>query len=540
MKIIIPDMGHGNSVGIFKENVTPLLIDCGTRNIDKKINFANLIETTLRKAPTRDLAVTHYHFDHYSLINTFPFGFFNKIYVPALPQRSSTAYAMCRFLSLTSVLTFRDYYLTPVIATRGKTIHPLVKGNSFNALGRNWNVLWPDYVTIDRRNKRRVQRLIGEIDRIAERLTPQKREEFESTYDALSRAFAQYEGGNEGKEHLLNQERFDVGPLVIDPEIETALKSIERLFKDLANGASLVLRDEHYDFLFTGDVDNTILDNQLDFEQNYFFIEAPHHGGYYGQAFDNTQTHILLISRAINYKPRCEYYREICWDTLLDTARKGNCTLIFSAEDVKPKRIGILAYGSIIKNPEIEIEQATISIIRNVDTPFKVEFARKSKTRNGAPTLVPVEHGGAKVKAQIFVMKEGISEKKATDILWRREIHQPESGKEYKRPNLPESNKVFVEKLEHFHDVDIVLYTYLGSNIDPLTPTHLANLAINSVKGALGARKEDGISYLLDVKKQGIKTPLLDEYEKEILRITSTATLKDAWQKERDSPNSLK
>ena len=214
--------------------------------------------------------------------------------------------------------------------------------------------------------------------------------------------------------------------------------------------------------------------------------------------------------------------------------------MIFSAEDVKPKRIGILAYGSIIKNPEIEIEQATISIIRNVDTPFKVEFARKSKTRNGAPTLVPVEHGGAKVKAQIFVMKEGISEKKATDILWRREIHQPESGKEYKRPNLPESNKVFVEKLEHFHDVDIVLYTYLGSNIDPLTPTHLANLAINSVKGALGARKEDGISYLLDVKKQGIKTPLLDEYEKEILRITSTATLKDAWQKERDSPNSLK
>lgn len=132
-------------------------------------------------------------------------------------------------------------------------------------------------------------------------------------------------------------------------------------------------------------------------------------------------------------------------------------------------------------------------------------------------------------------MKDGMSEKEAADILWRRETHQTQSGKEYKRPNLPDNNKVFVERLENFQGVDIVLYTYISANIHPLTPTNLANFAIKSVKEAAGSKKEDGISYLLDIKQQGIKTPLINEYEKEILRLTSTNTLEEALQKMRFS-----
>ena len=62
---------------------------------------------------------------------------------------------------------------------------------------------------------------------------------------------------------------------------------------------------------------------------------------------------------------------------------------------------------------------------------------------------------------------------------------------------------------------------------------NLANLAIKSAREVAGSKKEDGISYLLDIKQQGIRTPLMDDYEKEILRITSTSTLEEAWQKER-------
>ena len=56
-----------------------------------------------------------------------------------------------------------------------------------------------------------------------------------------------------------------------------------------------------------------------------------------------------------------------------------------------PKTIGILAYGSLISSPGDEIASATTETIKNVQTPFRVEFARTSTSRAGAPTLVPAE-----------------------------------------------------------------------------------------------------------------------------------------------------
>ena len=65
-------------------------------------------------------------------------------------------------------------------------------------------------------------------------------------------------------------------------------------------------------------------------------------------------------------------------------------------------KIGILAYGSLIDDPDIEIAAATAEITRGVQTPFSVEFTRSSTTRGGAPTLVPVDVGGAQVAAIIY------------------------------------------------------------------------------------------------------------------------------------------
>jgi hypothetical protein len=59
--------------------------------------------------------------------------------------------------------------------------------------------------------------------------------------------------------------------------------------------------------------------------------------------------------------------------------------------------VGILAYGSLIGNPGSEIEKATRKAVSGVKTPFRVEFARGSRGRGGAPTLVPVESGGCEV-----------------------------------------------------------------------------------------------------------------------------------------------
>jgi hypothetical protein len=70
--------------------------------------------------------------------------------------------------------------------------------------------------------------------------------------------------------------------------------------------------------------------------------------------------------------------------------------------------VGILAYGSLIEDPGPEIAAATARIESDVNTPFKVEFARTSRTRGGAPTLIPIRTGGNHVPAQIIVLRETV------------------------------------------------------------------------------------------------------------------------------------
>jgi hypothetical protein len=82
--------------------------------------------------------------------------------------------------------------------------------------------------------------------------------------------------------------------------------------------------------------------------------------------------------------------------------------------------VGILAYGSLICEPGPEIEPVIARRI-SCQTPFKVEFARTSKTRKGGPTLVPCDDG-SQVAAQILVVQLPL--KDATDRLYRREIRK--------------------------------------------------------------------------------------------------------------------
>ena len=55
------------------------------------------------------------------------------------------------------------------------------------------------------------------------------------------------------------------------------------------------------------------------------------------------------------------------------------------------KKIAILAYGSLIDEPGEELENCIVNRLGPILTPFKVEYARSSRTRGGAPTLVPVD-----------------------------------------------------------------------------------------------------------------------------------------------------
>ena len=190
--------------------------------------------------------------------------------------------------------------------------------------------------------------------------------------------------------------------------------------------------------------------------------------------------------------------------------------------------IGILAYGSLIPDPGREIEAATARRISGVKTPFKVEFSRSSRVRDGAPTLVPVDEGGAKVLGVVFVLRESVTEAAAQDMLYRRERNRVGSGDVYANVDETDIDAAFLGRLDRFSGLRVVFYAALRANIEEPTPETLARLAIDSVAAPSGAKARDGISYLRAAKRSGIVTPLMAGYEREILRRTGGHSLEEA------------
>jgi hypothetical protein len=192
-------------------------------------------------------------------------------------------------------------------------------------------------------------------------------------------------------------------------------------------------------------------------------------------------------------------------------------------------KIGILAYGSLIDDPGREIQPLIVRFIEDVRTPFSIEFARSSATRDGAPTLVPISTGGSPVKAKILALGDHVSLETARNILWRRETGRVGPTQSYKPPDQPNENTVLVDDFAGLAGLDVVISARIGSNITPLTPDRLAKLAIGSARASAGAERRDGISYLMSAKLNGLATPLSADYEAAILRMTGAANLEEAW-----------
>ena len=186
--------------------------------------------------------------------------------------------------------------------------------------------------------------------------------------------------------------------------------------------------------------------------------------------------------------------------------------------------IGILAFGSLIADPGRKISLLIAQRVP-IQTPFSVEFARWSKTRGNAATLVP-HPSGIPVAAEILVLRDGVSLEDARDMLWRRETRREGSGDKYVRGNTASS--VLVETLENFGGIGCVIYTDFsdqGKMAEP-DPIELANRAVVSVEKAKTGT--DGISYLIQVINSGIRTRLTNEYIAEILRMTGAGSLEQS------------
>lgn len=210
---------------------------------------------------------------------------------------------------------------------------------------------------------------------------------------------------------------------------------------------------------------------------------------------------------------------------------------------IKPKndkrgKVGILLYGPMLDRVSDEIEAAVKKRIKKIRTPFNVELARKNESYGGAPGLVPVSSGGTKVNAELLVFKEDVSERQVMNMLYRMEHQLQGTNKTYKKPSHPTPNDFVIKTLQDFYKVDKVFYPSIGRNINQISPKKLAKLIIESVYNT-DEKEPDGITYLIDLKKYDITTPMSDACEEEILRQTYSGTLSESRQKI-DKVNAIK
>lgn len=196
---------------------------------------------------------------------------------------------------------------------------------------------------------------------------------------------------------------------------------------------------------------------------------------------------------------------------------------------------GILAYGSLRTKPGNALKSVIQNLEPNVVTPFPVEYARRSQTRAGAPTLVRVpEEIGSHVNGAILILKPDADMKKVKDLLFRREKHR-ESDKSIEYNDKAQREKkdaLIIETMYHFQGFGEIHYTVLKANfmeiLDPcLSPKAKAELlalaAVDSVTVDTFKAGLDGIQYLSDNIKAGIETPLSKLYETAILEMADNA-----------------
>jgi hypothetical protein len=210
--------------------------------------------------------------------------------------------------------------------------------------------------------------------------------------------------------------------------------------------------------------------------------------------------------------------------------------------------VGILAYGSLLSNPGRELAQWLDTSPIRVETPFRVEFARSSEHRAGAPTLVPISGPhGSPVSASILVLKdwpEGRTSKKIEEVeamLYRRERGRDgDLNDRYDDKRQRSCRDGIVIERSYQLQVPLVLYATLPPNLLPVldpqgratkdVANELARRAVKSLNKETFASRRDGIAYLADVINCGISTPLTQPFKEAILLQTGANTLEEARQ----------
>jgi len=330
LEILVANMGHGDCTGIFRHRKS-LIVDFGTKGVKKYAKEAAYVEYLTSTKNERKLIVSHYHYDHYSLLRRLSTGYFHESYLPALPPETSVGRAVLEAITLFITLRYRRYFLIPEILRTSRRIIPLIRGNRFTAADFDWEVMWPDYRVLEQIGRvcNMVRRLRAKISRIRDGLSEQQRRRFDEIYGKLSISFAREGVANHRKsmEEEYTMEEDEPYDSIENENLWHPLEEIEDEFRTLANYTTLIVRNTF--FLFMGDVDDKVLNDFVRLnDQPYLFVKASHHGKCYGRGLNSLSTVVLAVSRDGRTKIHRGYFHRMKWNILIDTARHRTCSII--------------------------------------------------------------------------------------------------------------------------------------------------------------------------------------------------------------------
>jgi hypothetical protein len=193
--------------------------------------------------------------------------------------------------------------------------------------------------------------------------------------------------------------------------------------------------------------------------------------------------------------------------------------------DPNQPSIGLLRYGTLDESSDAEFRDLVLdTVTEDITTPFEVDLVRCCHARAGGPVLAPVDTGGAKVPARLVLLKRGVDAKRVMKLLLQQETRVLH---DYPRVGITSVEDIDVLELVNFHGLPLVFYVRFRPSVEPLDPMQLATLAIESAKH-IKTGDRDGISYLIEITKTGIKTPLIDSYRNAILKKTGCGNLEQA------------
>lgn len=179
-----------------------------------------------------------------------------------------------------------------------------------------------------------------------------------------------------------------------------------------------------------------------------------------------------------------------------------------AAVPIRQRRIAVLAYGSLIREPGTGLAMV-IAGVEPCRTPFPVEYGRASRRWHGGPVLVPHERGGL-VDGALLLLADDVDLGTAIDLLAARE--GLESARGVVQVDMPGDRLVIAASLPR------------NLPAPDMEPDALARRAVESARH----HARNGVAYLNGALRSGIRTPASEAYAERVLERVGATSLDEA------------